>query len=96
MAMGRISSDAGPLGCGLPLRSHIRAQHLVHASLVTGTSRSEKIEYIGVDPQGDLPLVRFGNQRTHALPRNAMRGGYVREVDILFSQRGQARSCFLG
>jgi hypothetical protein len=93
---GAVSSAAPPLGyLGLPSSSHIRAQYLVHAGLVAGASRSEKSEHIGVDPQGDLPLVRFGNQRTHALPRNAMRGGYVRKVDILVGQPRQARSCSL-
>jgi len=92
----RISSAARSLGyLSLSLSSHIRAQYLVHASLVPDAGRSEKSQYVGVDPQGDLPFVRFGYQRTDALPGNAVHGGYVREVDILVSQPGQARFCLL-
>jgi hypothetical protein len=71
---------------GRLLGSHVRTQYLVHASLVARTRRSEKGEDVCVDPQGDLPFVDHGNQWTDAFPGNAMRGGYVREVDILVSQ----------
>jgi hypothetical protein len=77
---------------GLSLSRHVRAQYLVHASLVVGARRSEEIEYVGIDPQGDLAFVSFGNQEADTLPRYAVRSGNIREIYVIVGQAGQA--CF--
>src|ERR1017187_4689041 len=62
---------------------HIRAQYIVHTSLVAPAGCLKKRQYVGIDAQGDLPFVRLGYQRTGSLPGNSIGSGDVREVDIL-------------
>ena len=69
---------------------HANRRHTIDLGLITASRRFKKCQYIGIQSQRDLLLIRYRRQCTGTGPLHPDLRRDIAEIDILVSQRFQA------